>query len=540
MLQTFHPLAAGSPCPAKFTNPFNYEPHPLCLAAAREVQSYIASSGTLRCDADRGKMFGVLVAAAADGSLGYFAAYSGLLAGRNDHAFFVPPVFDAMRPDGYFMTREAEIAAVTEQINSLRQSDGYAAARRLKALCEADNARIEADFRQKMKEAKARRDLRRRSGEPIEPDEEAAMTRESQFMKAELRRVRQRGAARLSEAGVEADRQEAAIEQLSARRKQMSDALQRWLFSRYVMLNARGETRDLLSIFADTPAATPPAGAGDCCAPKLLQHAYANGYRPVCMAEFWWGASPKNEVRHHLRFYPACRGKCLPILTHMLQGLDVDSGLPYGGVSSPIEIVYEDSRLAVVNKPAGLMSVPGRGGDDSLYDAMLRRKGGSDEVWLAHRLDMDTSGLLLVAYDADTYKALQSQFAARTVKKRYVALLDGEVKASREGTISLPLAADAMDRPYQKVDHTCGKTAVTRYRVVSSDEVTTRVELFPLTGRTHQLRVHCAHAEGLGTPIVGDRLYGHPAARLCLHAEMIKFVHPATGRVMTFERKAEF
>lgn len=535
MLQIFHPLDSSLAEPSRFTDPFCYEPHPLCLAAADEVQRYIMSDSVLRADADRGKMFGVLVVRTSDGRLGFLAAYSGLLAGRNDHCYFVPPVFDAMQPDGYFKTHEAEITAINRQIESLRRSESYAEARRLRSRIEQDNKAEEDAFRRRMAEAKAARDARRSSAEPVTEEEEARMIRESQFMKAELRRIRQRGKARLSEADAAVSEVEVRISRLKEQRKTMSDSLQSWLFSQYSMLNARGERRDLCSIFASTPAGVPPSGAGDCCAPKLLQCAYLNGLRPVCMAEFWWGASPANEVRHHLHYYPACRGKCLPILTHMLQGLDVEKGSVERGVSQPLEIVYEDEWLAVVNKPSGMKSVPGKGGAASVLDEMRQRRADKPHVMLAHRLDMDTSGLLLVAYDDDTYRKLQAQFAAREVKKRYVALLDGVPDRPASGTISLPLSPDPLDRPYQKVDRKNGKTAVTEYRITDNDGRFARVELFPLTGRTHQLRVHCAHAAGLGVPIVGDRLYGHgTGSRLCLHAEEITFVHPVTGRRMTF------
>ena len=540
MLPIFHPLVSDLPRPQKFTNPFHYEPHPLCLVAAAEVQAYIAADGALRADADRGKMFGVLVVETADGRLGYLAAYSGLLAGRNDHPFFVPPVFDAMRPDGYFKTREAVITALNHDIDDILESESYASAKRGRDRIMRENKEEEDSFRRKMAEAKARRDERRRSPVGVSAEEEAAMVRESQFMKAELRRVRRRAKARLAPAEAEVEAVEAVISRLKARRRKMSDALQRWLFSQYVMLDARGRRRDLCSIFAETPMRVPPSGAGDCCAPKLLQCAYLNGLRPVCMAEFWWGASPAGEIRHHLRYYPACRGKCLPILTHMLQGLDVDGGSPERAVVEPLEIVYEDEWLAVVDKPAGMKSVPGKGGGASVLEEMRLRRPGKGFVELVHRLDMDTSGLLLVAYGIGVYKNLQAQFAARGVKKRYAALLDGVPDRPRQGIVSLPLSADPLDRPYQKVDREGGKEAVTEYRIMGVDGGRARIELFPLTGRTHQLRVHCAHPGGLGTPIVGDRLYGHPGGRLCLHAEMLSFMHPVTGKKITLERRRAF
>ena len=536
----FHPLHAALPRPVKFTDPFCYEPHPLCLAAAKELQDYIAGDGRLRAEADKGKMFGVLVVETADGQTGYLAAFSGLLGGSNGHAFFVPPVFDATPPDGYFKTHEAEISAVNRRIDSLQSSESYHAALREKALCAERNAKAEDEYRQAMRHAKARRDARRLSPQPLTAEEEAAMTRESQHMKAELRRLKRRGAELLAAKEQAVKAFECEIEALKARRRQMSDALQHWLFSQYSMLNARGERRDLCDIFAHTPQRVPPAGAGDCCAPKLLQYAYINRMRPVCMAEFWWGESPKGEVRHHLHFYPACRGKCLPILGHMLQGLEVEKGSPEGAVSEPLEIVYEDGWLAVVDKPAGMKSVPGRGGGESVLEDMRRRHPDKPQLTLVHRLDMDTSGLLLVAFDMATYKKLQAQFLRREVRKRYVALLDGVPNRPAHGEIRLPMRPDPLDRPYQKVDFTNGKEAVTEYRILETQGNTTRVALYPHTGRTHQLRLHCAHAAGLAAPIIGDRLYGHGYGRLCLHAEQLEFTHPVTGKTMKFERRAEF
>lgn len=536
----FHPLHTDIPKPAKFTDPFCYEPHPLCLIAAEEVRGHIMGDGILRADAEHGKMFGVLVAETDEGQLGYVAAFSGLLAGRNDHEFFVPPVYDAMRPDGYFKTHEAEITAINRHIDNLMADEKYMAAVAEAAECHRECEEEEALFRQKMKEAKLARDEKRARTEDLTQEEEARMIRESQFMKAELVRIRKRNKEKISAKEHALAVFEYEIKRLKGQRKAMSDSLQHWLFSRYEMLDALGERRDLCSIFADTPSHVPPAGAGDCCAPKLLQHAFLNSLRPVCMAEFWYGASPKSEVRVDGNYYPACRGKCLPILSHMLQGLEIDTGTPGEAVCQPPEIVYEDKHLAVVNKPAGMMSVPGKSGGVPLIELMKKRSHNPEQTIIVHRLDMDTSGLIIVAYDTETYKNLQQQFILRKVKKRYIALLDGHTTLPDHGRISLPLYSDPLDRPYQKVDYTNGKPAMTEYRILGREGNNTRIALFPLTGRTHQLRVHCAHADGLCLPIVGDRLYGHKAGRLCLHAEAITFVHPASGKEMTFERKAPF
>lgn len=536
----FHPLDTDVPKPAKFNDPFDYLPHPLCLMAAAEVLGHIEGDRRIKADAGRGKMFGVLVVETEEGRTGFLAAYSGLLDGSNDHPFFVPPVFDATRPDGYFKRHEAEITAINRRIASIEGSEGRLAAISELDRCMAECKREEDAFRSAAMQAKALRNEKRSRPEGITPEEEERMTKESQFMKAELRRIKKRNEAAVAAKRAAVEVFDDETDRLKQLRRQLSDNLQQWLFSRYDMLDANGTRRNLCSIFADTPQRIPPAGAGDCCAPKLLQHAYLCRMRPVCMAEFWYGASPKGEIRRHLNYYPACRGKCLPILRHMLQGLDVETAAQGDAGAIMPEIVYEDSRLCVVNKPAGLMSVPGKTGTPSLTGIIKAMRPGAKAVLPVHRLDMDTSGLLVVAFDMPAYKHLQRQFAGRGVSKRYVAVLDGITDRPAEGTINLPIRPDPLDRPYQKVDYAAGKPAVTRYRIISTDAGRTRIALYPQTGRTHQLRVHCAHADGLGIPIVGDRLYGTPAGRLMLHAESISFVHPESGRVMSFCREAEF
>ncbi len=455
-MECLHSLNTNIQRPERFTYPFNYEPHPLCQLAAREVQTYIAEHAEIKVDADKGKMFGVLVVAH-NQQLGYLAAYSGLLAGRNDWSYFVPPVYDAQQENGHFKTTEREI----------------------------------------------------------------------------------------SEKGGD---------------KQMSQKLQLWLFHQYQLMNGRGETKDLVDIwqaYYNRPKLLrkyplPPGGTGDCCAPKLLQYAFLQGLKPVCMAEFWWGAPTKTEIRQHLNYYPACRGKCLPILTWMMQGLEVDSNPDLlQKAHKDIPVVYEDDSLLVVNKPSGILSVPGRSEDYSVEVVMQERYPGA---LVAHRLDMGTSGLLIVAKDMEVYKLLQDQFVKHQVRKKYVARLsDGPgfrgdsclyncsslssgSRLSSRGTISLPLRPDSMNRPRQIVDMEHGKRAVTEYEFLSDD----LVALWPLTGRTHQLRMHCAHPEGLGRPIVGDELYGSKGERLLLHAAEIWFEHPITKKAMHLVSSPDF
>lgn len=537
MLKTLHPLACAVAPPPRFTYPFCYEPHPLCVAAAEEVKRYIAAHPDIREDADRGKMFGVLVT-----DQGFLAAYSGLLAGRNDWPWFVPPVYDAQQPDGYFKTHEAEISALNHEIARREESEAFLSARREYEEAVKGNELEIDNYQRKVRAAKQRRDELRR-GRNMEPEMHAELVRESQFMKAELHRLKQRLAAILEEKESLWRAQSEPVAQMKRERKLLSDHLQQWLFSQYNLLNARGEQKNVMGIWRGQAsplhaALLPPAATGDCCAPKLLQHAYLNGLKPLCMAEFWWGASPRQEIRHHGQYYPACRGRCLPLLTWMMEGLEVEPNPQETVVSSPLEVVYEDDALWVVCKPAGMLSVPGRIRRESVVSVLKAAHPHGDEPMVVHRLDMETSGLMVVAKTRYAHAQLQKQFEQHQVRKKYVALLEPASSvgdACVQGRISLPLRPDPLDRPRQVVDAVGGKPAETDYELCGN-----RVTLWPRTGRTHQLRVHCAHPEGLGRPIVGDALYGHPASRLFLHAERLTFRHPWTAEELTFERKADF
>lgn len=525
--------------PARFTCPFCYTPHPLCIAAASCVQEYLATCRAWSDELAAGKMFGVLVVRHPEGGVGFLAAFSGNLAGSNRHPYFVPPVYDMLRPGDFFRQEEAAISALNGRVARLERDPQLCEARaeleRLtrQAACALDEARTAA------LRAKAERDRQRAE----HPDEAllAALVRQSQHEKAELRRLRQRWNERLAAARARVGALTEEVVRLKDERHRRSAELQHRLFARFRMLNARGEVRDLNELFADTPQRVPPAGAGECAAPKLLQYAYVSGLRPVAMAEFWWGASPRGEVRRHGCYYPACRGKCGPILRHMLQGLDVDPNpleRPAAACGEP-RVFWEDASLAVVCKPAGMLSVPGLGGGTSLLAWLRDRYPHATGPLLVHRLDMATSGLLLCAKTLDAYRRLQAQFCNRTVRKRYVALLDGAVAAD-EGVVELPVRADWEDRPRQRVCFEHGAPARTEYRVLSREGGVTRVALHPVTGRTHQLRVHASHPSGLDAPIVGDTLYGRGGNRLFLHAESLTFRHPFTGEELHFEFPADF
>lgn len=535
-------LDAGNP-PAQFNNPFGYEPHPLCRLAARQVVEYIEQHPEWHEELNRGKMFGVLVVEH-DGEMGFLAAYSGQIRGHNDIDYFVPPVFDYLQPDGYFKLHEAEISRLSRQIMDLEYNPERCRLFEEIQQAQCDGLREIDAYKQQMTEAKLQRDARR--SEEDDPQQQELLTRESQFMKAELVRLKRKWRNiqdALDEKMAVFDRRIDSMKQL---RHQLSEELQTWLFHHFVMLNSRGEERDLMDIFQFSPVGMPPSGSGECCAPKLLQHAFKTGMKPLCMAEFWWGESPKNVIRQHLDYYPACRGKCLPILTFMLEGMEVEPDPQRRDTSNDIEILYQDLSLVVVYKPEGLLSVPGKYERRSVFSLLIDR-GLTPKI--VHRLDMDTSGILVVPLTVSSHHGLQRQFFSRTIKKRYVAIVEPMVGVTLHegdhGIIDLPLIADPYDRPRQMIDYDYGKRSITEWRVTSPQppglgDHEVCLTLIPHTGRTHQLRMHCASTEGLAAPIKGDTLYGHRAERMFLHAEYLEFQHPMTGERMRFNVPAPF
>ena len=538
-LHRFQHATASIPMPDKFTYPFHYVPHPLCILAAQEVQTYLRRQTRWQEELQQGKMFGVLVVRTPDGTIGYLAAFSGNLAHSNVHDYFVPPVYDLLRPDGFFKQEEEQISAINRRIETLTCSAAYMQA--LKAYQEdktkAHHALLKA--KEELQSAKAQRDEQRKMD--LTEAQREALVRESQFQKAEYKRLEKRWKCELSERESTLKNFESEISRLKQERKTRSATLQRKLFHQFRMRNALGDEKDLCELFAHTPQQVPPAGAGECAAPKLLQYAYLHQLHPLAMAEFWWGNSPITEIRKQGNFYPACKGKCAPILAFMLQGLEVEENplIKDKHAEWSPEIIYKDADLLVVNKPAGMLSVPGKEPGHSLIDRIQALYPDSQEWMAVHRLDMATSGLLLLAKNKAVYQHLQAQFKNKIVQKRYVAWLDGIV-SSTNGMISLPLSPDWMNRPRQMVNHTEGKPAQTRYEVLSRTDTRTRIAFYPLTGRTHQLRVHAASAEGLSTPIVGDELYGTPSDRLYLHAESLDFIHPRTGIRIHVEKAAPF
>ena len=563
MIHFFKKSVSHIALPEKFTYPFLYTPHPLCVLAAEEVKEYITSRKEWQDELTLGKMFGVLVVTqetegatkkATDkdtekgteegGRIGYLAAFSGNLAGKNLHTYFVPPVYDLLQPQGFFKIEEEQISAINIRINELENSASCLESKE-KWKIETEQAQAELNHaKAELKAAKEDREARRRSSPGISEEEQAALIRESQYQKAEYKRKEKAWKKRLEELEAEVNRFKSEIESLKAERKERSAALQQKLFGQFRMLNAKGEVKDLCTIFEQTVRKAPPAGAGECALPKLLQYAYLHQLKPLAMAEFWWGDSPKNEIRHHGYYYPSCKGKCEPILQHMLQGLEVDENPLLDNVhkDTELETVFEDEWLVVVNKPAGMLSVPGKAEDmDSVYHRLKKKYPDATGPMIVHRLDMATSGLLLVAKKKEVHQHLQAQFENRSIKKRYIALLDGVIaETGKTGKISLPLCLNPLDRPRQMVNEEYGKEAITEYQIITNSRNCTRIAFYPLTGRTHQLRVHAAHPKGLNCPILGDELYGKKADRLYLHAEYIEFRHPVYGDIVCIHKEPEF
>lgn len=513
----------GIELPKQFTFPFHYTPHPLCIKAAEYVQNHIHLHEEWQEELKRGKMMGVLVVEK-ENEIGFLAAFSGNLAHSNNHPYFVPAVYDLLSEKGFFRQEEEAISAINNEINNELGSSERKAIMEHLTIMQCDAKKAIDNYKSFMKEAKAKRDNARLQGL-----DSTTLIAESQFQKAELKRIQNRWNKNLDFLKDKLASHDRHINELKAERQRRSAKLQEKIFRHFIMLNAHGECRDLYEIFADTPQHTPPAGAGECAAPKLLQYAYTNSYRPIAMAEFWVGNSPKEEIRRHGCFYPSCKAKCEPILGWMLQGVDVEPNPLEKQINEfPLDVIFEDDWLIVVNKPAGMLSVPGKLSSDSLQERVQRLRPCEEPPMIVHRLDMATSGLLIFAKTKIIHKRMQAMFKTHDIKKQYTAILDGELHID-SGEIRLPLILNPKERPLQMVSFAHGKPAITRFEAVSRSEGKTRVHFYPITGRTHQLRIHAAHPDGLNTPILGDTLYGTPADRLYLHAETLDFTHPISG-----------
>ncbi|MGG8494775.1 RluA family pseudouridine synthase [Tenacibaculum sp. TC6] len=523
--------------PKEFDYPHNYTPHPLAILAAKELQNYLATQTdfnhdfglTYNNESALGKMFGVLVVKDTHENLGYLAAFSGKLANTNLHTHFVPPVFDILNPDGFYVQTELKLNAITAQISALINDTAYIQLQKkymhqketFKLLLEEEQLKI-----------KKRRKLRKEQGIT---DNQKNINEE--FYLKEYAIYLSNKMQPLQEAYTAVQKK---IDLLKKQRTEISATVQQKIFEHYVFLNSKQQTQNLLTLFNNNPQNI-PAGAGDCCAPKLLQYAFNHQLTPIAMAEFWWGKPLPTAIRKHLQYYPACTGKCKPILEFMLQGLPVAQNPLLSELQYPKElpVLFEDEHLVAINKPAEFLSVTGKESTYTVESIMRTKYPEATGPLIVHRLDMSTSGILIVAKTKEIHKRLQEQFIKKTIQKRYIALLNG-VLSQKKGIIELPLRVDLEDRPKQLVCFEHGKKAITHWEVINIQNQQTKVYMYPITGRTHQLRVHAAHNLGLNIPIVGDDLYGTKSTRLHLHAEQLMFTHPVTKQQITITAPCPF
>lgn len=539
--------------PEKFTFPFYYEPHPLCVMAAEQLQQHLLTQTDWQhnfgIDLDSqgtGKMFGVLLAKSPNGELGFFSAFSGKIADQNLLPGFVPPVFDMLAEQSFFRGDLAEITELNEQVSQLQANPKLSQLKQTLNQYQTGYAQAEQAQREKMIQGRAARKSKRKQAEQELSAQEldvllAQLSKESVAEKNVLKYLKLEWDEKIANVQAELVQLTTQLDSLKEERKQLSNALQNKLFEQYRFLNIHCEEKSLRAIFADTTSPTPPAGAGECAAPKLLHFAFKHGYTPIALAEFWWGVSPKSEIRQHKKFYPSCNSKCQPILGHMLDGMAVDENplAESWAKDKKLEILFEDDAMVVVNKPSGLLSVPGKTIKDSAYTRLQEKYPNVEGPFVIHRLDMATSGLLVFALTKRANKSLQKQFISRSVQKRYVALIEGELEA-QSGDITLPMRGDPEDRPRQLVCFEHGKPAETYWQQIEVKNGRSKLYLYPKTGRTHQLRVHCAHHLGLNMPMVGDGLYGEKDNRLHLHAEQLQLEHPYSKEPMLFQAEPEF
>ena len=541
--------------PKKFDYPFYYEPTEIAKQACKEVQEYLENQTDFEhnfglendlSSTPIGKMFGVLIVRNKKNEVGYLAAVSGKLANSNQHKIFVPPVFDMLNKNGFFLEQEERLNEINRILESLENNQNY-------LQLKEDFLQFEINSKLKIEEGKQLLKSNKKDRKSQRETISSTLSEEEiQFFEEDLikQSLRDKYEFRVLSEKLDAEKQlllnkinvfETEINSLKEERKTKSNSLQNQLFNQYQFLNKFKQEKGLLEIFSNTVFQQPPAAAGECAAPKLLQYAFQNDLEPICMAEFWWGDSPKSEVRKHGQFYPACTGKCEPILGHMLQGIELNENLllKQNSTVEELEILYQDDDLVVINKPEEFLSVPGIEIKDSVYLRIKHQFPLATGPIIVHRLDMSTSGILVLALNKESHKLLQQQFIKRKVHKRYIALLDGNIEHDN-GFIDLPLRVDLDDRPRQMVCYEHGKTAQTKYEVITRKDNKTLVYFYPITGRTHQLRMHASHRLGLNAPIIGDDLYGKKANRLHLHAESLEFTHPKTKELMKFQVEPNF
>ena len=536
-IRYFSPIPTEDDLPRIFFSPFDNNPHPLAIKASNELQGFLTNQSHLNHDftsPDGGKMFGVLVIKDKNNRIGYISAFSGMLAKSWALPEFIPPVFNQNEIESFLPEGEKQLALYSQKIETLTHYPEY---KDLKIELSSLIQQREDDLRilnsTHLLNKQNRKSQRLTADKLSEIDQQALLKElsfESQEDKREKNKIIEKWGNLIQNTKKLIQKYENQLVLLKNTRTELSRDLHQRVFSCYTLTNKLNEQKNVNGFFENS---LPPGGTGDCAAPKLLQYAHQHQLTPLAIAEFWWGSSPTEEIRHHGQFYPSCRGKCHPILPFMLKGINVQEWKVPESSSEKItelDIIFEDEVLLVINKPCGLLSIPGKETEDSVFTRIKKRYPKATGPLLVHRLDLDTSGLLLIAKNSDVHKKLQQQFIQRTIKKRYIAILSRPLNQTikHTGVIELPLRVDLDDRPRQIVCYEHGKQAKTHWELINRESETTRIYLYPETGRTHQLRVHMAHSTGLNTPILGDRLYGKATDRLYLHAEKLSFIHPVT------------
>ncbi|MDH6017196.1 RluA family pseudouridine synthase [Vibrio splendidus] len=536
--------------PTRFTFPYYYTPHPTCELAMLQLQQSLIDCGVN--ETSQGNLYAVLlVQNPTTQELGYLSAFSGLqldssLASQLTSIAFVPSAFDGQQFQSHNSANRARQSQLADDIKKLQQSHNLdALVTELQELTVESAQAIEA-FQLAMTANKAQRsELREQANQEkaLGNLESAAnllkqLGNQSSQEKRDLKALRIEWKQKIAERQSQVDLIESELKNRKQDHQAISEQLETQRLSHYRFINQALESKSLLELLDGKDALE---GSGDCCLPKLLNFAFEHGFKPLALSEFWWGVPPTDIIRQHANLYPVCQSKSFEILDHQLTHIELEDNplIVNPAVGKSFDIVYEDDEIVVVNKPEEFLSVPGKFIEDSVYTRIKALYPNATGPLIIHRLDMSTSGLLILALTAESNKHIQKQFIDRTVEKRYTALLDGEIDG-KSGDISLPLRGDITDRPRQLVCHEHGRNAETHWEAICTSNGKTKVHLYPKTGRTHQLRVHCAHPLGLGVPIRGDDLYGYKRERLHLHAGYLKLIHPTTGEWMEFEVPSEF
>ncbi len=531
MIHWLSPQPAPSARPTVCVHPLDDAlPHPLAVACADQLMHTLkrgdlspgVSTTTLTTE-HGGKMFGVLVVQNTEGRVGYLQGFSGQFDSVWNVPGFVPPLFDTQQRDAVEGPAEAAVSELTTRVNLAEREPALLEARLRVETLDTE----QRDALQALKAVHTQRKQARRTERVTATDQaRLALDQQSRADAAERRHFDAAAQESMNLAMSALHPLERRLAALKRLRQLVSHQAMCAIFDRYTVTNFASQSAPLRSFFTTLP----PSGAGDCVAPKLFETARRLALKPLALAEFWWGRQPRGGGRVQGAFFRPCAEKCVPILEFQLHGLTLDTRRRFAPSRKPaddLSILWRHTRCWAVEKPEGVLSVPSR--DLSQTDSVLARvRALHPSALLVHRLDLDTSGVLLVALDIDMYKQLQAQFLNRSVEKQYLAVLDGDVHGDA-GTISLPVCVDFNHRPRQMVDLRHGKVAVTHWTVSERANGQTRMLLVPETGRTHQLRVHAAHADGLNAPVVGDRLYGHAGPRLLLHAQSLRFTDPTSG-----------